>query len=76
VVVGHVNKEFILEVNTEKLSAIVFMSHHHHHQLDSAAWALALLRSFSQLSISVAKFLQFFTPQSLVSSPDYIKNSL
>jgi hypothetical protein len=35
---------------------------HHHHWLDSPMSALAFFRSFCQLSFSIAKFLQFFTP--------------
>jgi hypothetical protein len=38
--------------------------HHHHHWLDSPTWAL---RSFCQLSFSIATFLQFFTPKVLIS---------
>jgi hypothetical protein len=41
--------------------------HHHHHWFDSPTWALAFLRSFCQLSFSIATFLQFFTPKVLIS---------
>jgi hypothetical protein len=40
---------------------------HHHHWLNSPTWALAFLRSFCQLSFSIAMLSQFFTPKVLIS---------
>jgi hypothetical protein len=40
-----------------------------HHRFDSPTWAVAFLRSFCQLSFSIAKFLQLLTPKVLIADP-------
>ena len=41
---------------------------HHHHQHNSPFWAKAFFRSFCQLSLFLAAFLQFLSPNFLASS--------
>ena len=44
------------------------MIHHHHHWHNSPIWAKAFFRSFCQLSLFLAAFLQFLSPKFLASS--------
>jgi hypothetical protein len=65
-------RKYVLILNTRTFPGLlVFLMprthHHHHHWLDSPMWALALLRSLCQLSFSITKFVQFFTPKVLIS---------
>ena len=42
--------------------------HHHHHWHNSPFWAKAFFRSFCQLSLFLAAFIQFLSPNFLASS--------
>jgi hypothetical protein len=52
---------------TEALPSSIVIIYHHHHWLDSPVWALAFFGSFHQSSLSIAIFLQFFTPRALIT---------
>jgi hypothetical protein len=78
---GHTVKDSTTELTTMAIRHMVYITnrrvgvdirgwnthHHYHHWLDSPTWAPAFLRNFCQLSFSIAKFLQFFTPKVLIS---------
>jgi hypothetical protein len=67
-------KHYCRVPDVENTTFVVVKYHHHQHWLDSPMWALAFLRSFCQLSFSIAKFLQFFTPK--VRSPSHLSLGL
>ena len=46
----------------------LYCTHHHHHWHNSPFWAKAFCRSFCQLSLFLAAFLQFLSPNFLASS--------
>ena len=49
-------------------SSFLLFLHHHHHWHNSPFWAKSFFRSFCQLSLFVAAFLQFLSPNFLASS--------
>ena len=59
----------LTETNDQLFSRKCFHHHHHHHHWrNSPFWAKAFFRSFCQLSLFLAAFLQFLFPSFLASS--------
>ena len=64
-----ISRNFTVYPNHKCQSFILLINYHHHHYWhNSPFWAKAYFRSFCQLSLFLAAFLQFLSPNFLASS--------